>query len=254
MTEIIKPFIAGNWKLHHAPAATTRFFADFLPRIETTRPGTLAFFPPSISLAAARAAVSERAGILLGVQNVYWEEKGAFTGEISAPLAREAGAQLALVGHSERRHVFGETNGETARKVEAVLAAGLHAVLCVGETLDQREAGRAAAVVEEQLSAALEGLETPRMTAISIAYEPVWAIGTGRTATPADASEMHAFIRRFLRDDLGSAADDMAILYGGSVKPDNARELLTAPEIDGVLVGGASLEPDSFASIWSARP
>ena len=252
--EIRKPFVAGNWKLHHPPADARRFFEEFLPRVEQDRPGTLALFPPSISFLAAREAVPESSGILLGVQNVFWEEKGAFTGEISATLARDAGADLVLVGHSERRHVFGETNEETAKKVDAVLAAGLHAVLCVGEKIEERKAGRAEVVVQAQLAAALKGADPDRMRHISIAYEPVWAIGTGRTATPADASEMHAFIRRFLRENVGPAAGEAAILYGGSVKPENAAELLSAADVDGLLVGGASLEPDSFAAIWSARP
>jgi triosephosphate isomerase len=211
------------------------------------------FFPPAVSLAAARSAVEGRSDIDFGVQNIYWEPKGAFTGETSAEMAVQAGAKLALVGHSERRHVFGETNDDTRRKVEAALRVGLAPMLCVGELLEEREAGRAVAVVEEQLQAVYADLSEDEAARVAIAYEPVWAIGTGRTASPADAREMHAAVRDFLaRRYRAELSGRVPVLYGGSVKPDNAAELLAQEGVDGVLVGGASLDPAGFARICAA--
>lgn len=248
-----RPVLAGNWKMHQSPDETRRFFDAFLPMAEAADTGSILIFPPAVSLATAVQATRDRRDVLIGVQNVYWEPEGAFTGEISAPLAAAAGARLALVGHSERRHVFGETDPDTARKVQACLAAGLTPVLCVGETLDEREAGSAATVVKRQLSAVLDTLSSADARRLLIAYEPVWAIGTGRTASPSDASEMHLEIRSFLVESTGrETADAIPILYGGSVKPENAAELLSAPDVNGVLVGGASLQPDSFAAICAA--
>lgn len=248
-----KPILAGNWKMHNGPAEAERFFGEFLSAFSSREDRSVVFFPPAVSLAAARSAVQGRADIRLGVQNVFWEEKGAFTGEISCGMAVEAGAAVALVGHSERRQVFGETSEETARKVRAALAAGLAPMLCVGETLEEREAGRAAEVVEEQLRAVFEALDEADAERVVIAYEPVWAIGTGRTASPADAEQMHGSIRRLLAGWYGAeVAGRMAILYGGSVKPDNAEALLAAGDVDGVLVGGASLDPAGFARICGA--
>jgi triosephosphate isomerase (TIM) len=246
---VASPIIAGNWKLNRGPSATREFFAEFLPALSGSRTGTVAIFPPALSLAAALDAVKDRPDLLLGVQNVFWEGSGAYTGEISAPMAAEAGASLALVGHSERRHVFGESDADTARKVHAVLDAGLAPVLCVGETLEEREAGRAAEAVQRQLEAVARQLKAPQLTSLLLAYEPVWAIGTGRTASPADASEMHLRLRHFLRDRFGAEGATIPILYGGSVNPGNAAELLDAPEIDGLLIGGASVDPGSFAKI-----
>jgi triosephosphate isomerase (TIM) len=253
MSELTGPIIAGNWKMHLGPAETAAFFEDFVERLPGPIAGTIVFFPPAISFGAARAALTGRDDILLGVQNVHWEAKGAFTGEISAQMAASAGARLVLVGHSERRHVFGETGEETRRKTEAALSAGLIPVLCVGETIEEREAGRAADVVEAQLSDALASLDVGTARNLLIAYEPVWAIGTGRTATPADAEEMHGTIRTWLAGRVGGrTAADVPILYGGSVKPENAGELLRASDVGGVLVGGASLEPAGFARICTA--
>lgn len=248
-----KPVLAGNWKMHKGPGETLEFFSAFLAAYPLREDRGVVFFPPALSLDAALAASALRPDIRCGVQSVHWEASGALTGEISASLAAASGAELALVGHSERRHLFGETDEETARKVRAVQGAGLVAVLCVGERIDARRAGRAEAVVEEQLTAALAGLsrsETPRLL---IAYEPVWAIGTGETASPADARSMHAFIRGRLHETFGEKAGaGVAILYGGSVKPENAAELMSQPDVDGVLVGGASLDPASFAAICAA--
>ena len=246
------PLIAGNWKLNHSPSETADFFRRFLPALAKSSPGTIAFFPPAISFAAAKDALGGHDQILLGVQNVYWETTGAFTGEISAPLARDAGASLVLVGHSERRHVFGESDDDTARKTGAVIEAGLTVVLCVGEQIDERESGLAEAVVSRQLAAALSRVGHPSLDQLVVAYEPVWAIGTGRTATPDDATRMHAHVRRDLDARFGPDAAGVPILYGGSVKPDNAAELLHAPDVDGLLVGGASLDPESFAVICAA--
>jgi triosephosphate isomerase len=189
--------------------------------------------------------------VRVGVQNIHWEDQGAFTGEVSAPMAAEAGATFALIGHSERRHVFGETDEEVALKVGAACRHGLVPVVCVGETLEERRAGRVDEVILRQLDSALTAF--PPKGRVLLAYEPVWAIGTGETATPDDASAAHGTLRRRLAAALGPAkAGEVAILYGGSVKPDNAAELLAAPEVDGVLVGGASLDADSFARIASA--
>ena len=248
----MKPFIAGNWKLNHGPTPTARFFADFLSLLPVQDGLRVAFFPPALSLAAALEATSGRDDIELGVQNVYWEASGAFTGEISAPLAGEAGATLGLVGHSERRHVFGETDEDAARKVTALLDAGLTAILCVGETIEEREAGQEHIVVERQLGTGIADLDEAALDRFAVAYEPVWAIGTGRTASPADAAAMHRHIRALLTRRFGADAAGIPILYGGSVKPDNAAELLAATDVGGLLVGGASLDPASFAAICAA--
>lgn len=247
------PVIAGNWKLNHGPSETVRFFQDFLPRLEPASAGSVVICPPSLSLAAAVEALAGRSDLLLGVQNVYWEDDGAFTGEISPAMARDAGAALAIVGHSERRQLFGETDEQAARKVRATIDAGLAAVFCVGETIEQRDAGSAFASVEAQFSTVAKLLDDADAPHLVLAYEPVWAIGSGRTATPGDASEMHAFIRDLLRTALPSADFSVPILYGGSVKPENAGELLGAPGVDGLLIGGASLDPAGFAEICRLR-
>ena len=238
--------IAGNWKMHTGPSATRAFFGGLsLDGIGADH--RLIVFPPAISITAAVAEAPDR--VAVGVQNVHARDEGAFTGETSAPMARDAGATYALVGHSERRHVFGETDDETAAKVAAARRHGLVPVLCVGETIEERRAGRVEEVVLRQLEAALPELADGGP--FLVAYEPVWAIGTGETATPADASEAHGVIRRRLAD-ASDAAAAAPILYGGSVKPANAAELLAAPDVDGVLVGGASLDPESFAAIARA--
>jgi triosephosphate isomerase (TIM) len=250
---IRKPVMAGNWKMHKDPAETRAFFGEFLQHHAARGDCTVIFFPPAISVSAAADAVRERQDVELGVQNVYWEASGAFTGEISAPIARGAGARYTLVGHSERRHVFGESIADTERKVRAALSAGLLPVLCVGETLDERRAGNAEAVVAEQLAGVLYGMAADSAASLLIAYEPVWAIGTGETASPADAAAMHRAIRQDLVDRFGEAdGAELPILYGGSVNPDNVEELLAADEVDGVLVGGASLDPGGFARICAA--
>ena len=241
--------IAGNWKMHHGPTGTRDFF-DALVLDEVSEDHEILIFPPAVSLAAAAAARNPRVSI--GVQNIHWEDEGAFTGETSAAMARDAGATFALVGHSERRHVFGESDEEVRRKVEAALRHGLVPVVCVGETLEERRAGRVDEVILRQLGAVLPTVAHEGARFL-VAYEPVWAIGTGETATPEDASAAHATLRACLEDGVGvGGAPNVPILYGGSVKPDNAAELLGAPDVDGVLVGGASLAAESFAAIASA--
>lgn len=243
--------IAGNWKMHHGPEATRRFFGDLaLP--EGAGGHELILFPPALSVTTALNAGGRDPRVQIGVQNIHWEDRGAFTGEVSAAMAAEAGAAFVLAGHSERRHVFGESDQEVAWKVEAALRHELTPVVCVGETLGERRAGRVEEVILRQLGAALDVLDGAD-TRFLLAYEPVWAIGTGETATPDDAAAAHAALRERLDQALGAArATRVPILYGGSVKPHNAAELLAAPEVDGVLVGGASLEPESFAAIAGA--
>ena len=248
-----RPVLAGNWKMNHGPSETARFFADFLALRQPADDRTVAFFPPALSFAAAREALQGRPDVRLGVQNVHWEASGAFTGELSVPIARDAGAELVLAGHSERRHVFGETSEETAKKVRAVLDGDLVPVLCVGETIEERRADRAEAVVAEQLAPVLAILRPDEIGELVVAYEPVWAIGTGVTATPADAAAMHRAVRERLAQAFGrGAADAVPVLYGGSVKAENAAELMSQPGVDGVLVGGASLDPQGFAAICRA--
>lgn len=236
------PVVAANWKMHRGPAAAAAFFARFSPGAGHART-RLQFFVPAVSLASARR--SARVEAEFGVQNVHWEPEGALTGETSAEMAKEAGAVLALVGHSERRHVFGETDAQVARKTQAALRAGLVPVVCVGERLEERRAGRLEETLRRQVGACAPHLEGARDWIV--AYEPVWAIGTGETATPEDAAEAHAIVR----DALGDAGSG-PVLYGGSVKPANAAELLSVPGVDGVLVGGASLDPREFADIVDA--
>lgn len=241
------PVIAGNWKMHKGPDAANKFCREFVQVAPATR-RTVIIFPPALSLTVVRAALAEHR-VAVGVQNLHWEAEGAFTGEISPAMAREAGAQYALVGHSERRHVFGETDQEAGRKVTAARNAGLYPVLCVGETIEERRAGRLEEVILRQLDAGIQGIDDLDLAFLLIAYEPVWAIGTGETATPEDAADAHGRLRARLRDRLGDGADAVPILYGGSVKPDNATDLLAADDVDGVLVGGASLDPRGFARI-----
>jgi triosephosphate isomerase len=248
-----RPVIAGNWKMNLGPEETRRFFRDFSPVFPNGAEPALLLFPPAVSLAAALEAKPRDLGLDLGVQNIHWEEAGAFTGEISASMALAAGASHVLVGHSERRHVFGETDVEVARKVKAALASGLVPVVCVGETLEERRTGRVEEIILRQLEAFLPAVTQHSGVPVLLAYEPVWAIGTGETATPSDASHAHGVLRGRLSEVLDEdRAAAIPILYGGSVKPGNAPDLLGAPQVDGVLVGGASLDPASFAQIAEA--
>ena len=250
MSAPLRPVLAGNWKMNLGPSEAARFFEEFLAVWQPRGDRSVVFFPPDISFTAVREAVRGRADVRLGVQNAHWEAGGAFTGETSVAMAADAGAELVLVGHSERRWVFGETTDDTVRKVRAVLDGGLVPVLCVGEKIEDRRAGRADVVVAGQLAPVLEAVSMDEARSLVVAYEPVWAIGTGVNATPADAGSMHAFVRGELAARYGQeTADVIPILYGGSVKPDNARDLLSVDGVDGVLVGGASLDPHGFAKI-----
>ena len=237
------------------PSAATAFVDTFVAQYSARDDRTVVLCPSAISFAAVHAATHARPDIRLGVQNVHTEEKGAFTGEISAVMAADAGASFVLVGHSERRHVFGETDAESAKKCAKVVEHGLTPVLCVGETIEQRERGETEQVVLHQLRTGLSALAHEAVREAVIAYEPVWAIGTGRTATPDDAAAVHRVIRAALVELVGNGAAEIPILYGGSVTPANAASLLAADQVDGVLVGGASLDPVGWASICStARP
>ena len=246
------PVLAANWKMNLGPTEAREFMRTYLDRTPRRTDRTVIFFPSALAFAAVAEACRERNDVLLGVQNIHGEDKGAFTGETSATMARDAGARLVLVGHSERRHVFGETDAIQAKKCAAAVRAGLTPVLCVGELLAQRDAGQAEAVVLEQLTVGLEPLEPGTVASMLIAYEPVWAIGTGKTATPDDASTMHRVIRAHLRGRLGERAQAVPILYGGSVNRGNASTLLAADQVDGLLVGGASLDPEGWSSIVSS--
>jgi len=235
--------------MNNGPAAAKKFMEGFLGSYGSRSDRTVIIFAPAVSLSTVASAIGDRTDILAGIQNIYWAEKGAFTGETSAPMARDAGARVTLVGHSERRHVFGETDEQCAKKCAAATRAGLSFMLCVGETIQQREAGETERLVKGQLREGLAQTENLISVDFSIAYEPVWAIGTGLTASAGDASAIHTVIRSELRDMIGTRADQIPILYGGSVNPSNAAGLLHAPEIDGLLVGGASVEAASWLSI-----
>jgi triosephosphate isomerase len=228
---------------------TSAFFEKFRPLVADSRHCEIVICPPFVNLAAAIAA-ARGSRIEIGAQNVYWEKEGAFTGEISGPMLTNLGVQWAIVGHSERRQHFGETNETVLQRTRAALEHGLKPIVCVGETLEQRESGSTEAVLREQFLNGIAGLTTDQFARIAIAYEPVWAIGTGRTATPEIAADAHRALRAQVGEKYGAeAAAACRILYGGSVKPDNVRGLMAQPEIDGALVGGASLDPAGFATI-----
>jgi len=244
-----RPVLAANWKMNNGPTAANNFMDAFLASYAPRTDRTIIIFPPAVSLATVAAAASNRTDVLAGIQNIHWAEKGAFTGEISAPMAGDAGARVVLVGHSERRHVFGETDAQCAKKCLAASRAKLAFMLCVGETIEQREAGETENLVSRQLR---EGLsQTPNLISADfmLAYEPVWAIGTGLTASVGDASAIHTVLRSELCQMIGTRGDEIPILYGGSVNSTNAASLLGAPEVDGLLVGGASVDASSWLSI-----
>ncbi len=246
MTRLV---LAANWKMNNGPTDAREFMKSFLDRFPRQNDRTVIFFPPSLSTSTVASALADRRDILLGAQNVHWADQGAYTGEISVPMARDAGVRVVLVGHSERRHVFGETDEETALKCAAVERGGLTPMLCVGETLAQREAGRAEEVVVSQLRTGLSQMTLLATREPFIAYEPVWAIGTGRNATPEDAAAMHSVIRSELAAICGDRGRLTSILYGGSVNSANAGALLAAENVNGLLVGGASLDASSWLAI-----
>jgi len=242
------PYIAANWKMHKTVAEAAEFVDALLPQIAATQ-SDVVICPPFTALTAV---VERRYGtaVKVAAQNMHEEASGAYTGEVSAAMLVELDVEAVVLGHSERRQLFGETDEALARKVPAALAAGLEPILCIGESEEARDAGQTEAVLEQQLQADLAGVDESAVAGIVIAYEPIWAIGTGRTATPEQAQEACAFIRDTLR--IRGAGDSVRILYGGSVKPGNAAELMSQPDIDGALVGGASLDPADFAAIVKA--
>jgi triosephosphate isomerase len=249
-----RPIIAANWKMHKDVAESLRFVESLGPRVQDLEGVEVVIAPPFTALDALKAAVAHTPIALAG-QNLHPAASGAFTGEISARMLCDVGCTYVIVGHSERRTLFGETSDFVAQKVEAALAAGLAPIACVGESLAEREAGRTFDVVGAQLEQTLARVDREHAESVVVAYEPVWAIGTGRTATPELAQEVHAFVRAALEKRFGDVAHRMRIQYGGSVKPDNIYALMAQPDIDGALVGGASLDPDSlYAIIRFDRP
>jgi len=238
---------AANWKMNHGPREARAFAEKFLRITSAVEGRRLWFFPPAVSIATLAETLRERADISIGAQNVHWEPTGAFTGGISIPMVTEVGARLTLVGHSERRHLFGETDEQVARKTRAALSAKITPLVCVGETLAERDGGRTEQVIVRQLASVLQALRPADWAEVVLAYEPVWAIGTGKNATPDDAAQIHELIRMELgRADVPAR---VPILYGGSVNADNVAQLLTRPQLDGVLVGGASLDPEKWATV-----
>jgi triosephosphate isomerase len=248
-----KKIIAANWKMNMTQGESAQFVESFLRDVGEINDVEVVIIPPFTAIPKVSEALGRAHNIKLGAQNMYWEKSGAFTGEISAPLLRDLFVHYVVLGHSERRTLFGETDEMVNRKVHAAHEGKLRPIVCVGETLDQRDKGDVEKILSTQLRGSLAGLRPKQLQESVIAYEPVWAIGTGRNATPQQAQEAHAFIRRTLSEmaDDGTA-ERVRIQYGGSVKPENARELMSQEDIDGALVGGASLDPRSFAEIVKA--
>jgi triosephosphate isomerase len=243
------PVIAGNWKLFKTIAEATAMVNELKHLVAGTTGVEIVVAPVFTALSRVAEALSG-SNVKLSAQDCYWEEEGAFTGEVAPKLLKDAGCSHVIIGHSERRQYFGETDDTVNKKAKAAIAAGLCAIVCVGETLGEREADRTFAVIETQVKGSLAGFSADLLARAIIAYEPVWAIGTGKTASDAQAQEVHAFIRTLVAKQFGqAAADAIRILYGGSVKPDNVKGLMSQPDIDGALVGGASLKADSFAAI-----
>ena len=241
--------MAANWKMYKTPQQAQDFLRAFLPMVENHARDEIAICPPFVCLPAVVEALAGQS-IGVGGQNLHWEKEGAYTGEVSAAMLVAVGCTHVIIGHSERRQYFGETDDTVNRKLKAALAAGLTPIVCVGEVLQERESGKTEDVLCRQCLRGLSSISGEEARRLVIAYEPVWAIGTGKTATPQIAAEAHAVIRAEAAKFLGkSAAENMRILYGGSVKPENAKALMSEPEIDGALVGGASLDPKSFAAI-----
>jgi triosephosphate isomerase len=247
-----RPLVVGNWKLHKNLAEAGALVTALRARLDPDGTVDVAVAPVFTALSTVARLLSG-SGLGLAAQDVHWETEGAFTGEVSAPMLADVGCGYVIVGHSERRELFGETNEHVRRKTAAVVGAGLLPIVCVGESLAQREAGQTRAHVLQQVGAALQGMAPASAARVVIAYEPIWAIGTGRTAQPTDAQQVHADIRQLVGERFdGALAGRMRILYGGSVKPDNAPALMAQPDVDGALVGGASLDPASFAAIVAA--
>ncbi|MFG0314855.1 MAG: triose-phosphate isomerase [Phycisphaerales bacterium] len=246
------PFVGGNWKMNTDASTGAGLASSLVSGLAGTAGVDVAIFPPFVYLREIGSGTAT-SDILLGAQDVYDQPNGAFTGEISIDMLKDCGVRSVLTGHSERRHVIGESDTIVNKKTRAVLDAGLQCVLCIGETLDQRESGKTDAINEHQTRAGLEGVSKEQLASVVIAYEPVWAIGTGKTATPGDAQDAHANIRELIANMYDQeAADAIRIIYGGSMKPGNAEELMSMADIDGGLVGGASLKAEDFLSIIRA--
>jgi triosephosphate isomerase len=242
-------FLAGNWKMNTNSVTSVNVAAGLVRELASIQNVRIAVCPPFVYLQSVAAALSA-SQIELGAQDVYYEGNGAFTGEISCEMLKDCGCTYVIIGHSERRHILGETDRLINLKIKAALAAGLKPIFCVGELLEERDNGKTFDVVEQQIRKGLEGLSAEQVKTVTIAYEPVWAIGTGRNATPQQAQEVHERIRRQLAETYGSdLAEGMTIQYGGSAKPANAAELLAQPDVDGLLVGGASLKVEDFAAM-----
>jgi len=243
-----KPLIAGNWKMHKTMSEAEELVKELKDRLAGIEDVEIAVCPTSVNLLPVYNIIAD-SNIKLGAQNMHWEESGAYTGEISGPMLKEIGATYVIIGHSERREYFQESDEDVNRKAKAAFKYGLRPIICVGETLEEREAGKTMEKVKGQIKAALAGLSKEQIAETVIAYEPIWAIGTGRTATAEDANEVIKAIRELVREDFADASDQIRIQYGGSVKASNIEELMAQPEIDGALVGGASLDVDSFVQI-----
>lgn len=244
-----RPLIAANWKMNNTVPEALKFVAAFITELKAAGSVDVVIAPPYTALYSAGVALAETE-FKLAAQDIFWEDNGAFTGEIAGGFLKDVGCQYAIIGHSERRQFFGETNETVNKRILAALRHDLVPIMCVGELLADRDAGRTWNVVETQLKGGLKGIDLAACEEFVIAYEPVWAIGTGRTATPDEAEEVHASIRKYLSTAHGAAvADKIRIIYGGSVKPSNSRELMSKENIDGALVGGASLDPKQFAGI-----
>ncbi len=244
-----KKVIAANWKMYKTPAEAVEFIKAFLPLVKGHDRDSIVICPPLVDVHAVVEAV-KGTNIHVGAQNVYWEKEGAYTGEISCVMLKGAGCEWVIIGHSERRQYFGETDDTVNRRLECALEGGLAPICCVGEVIEEREAGITEDVLRRQCTNAFRGISAKKAAKLTIAYEPVWAIGTGKTATPEIAADAHHIIRGEAAKAFGKEfADKLPILYGGSVKPENVKSLMAQPEIDGALVGGASLKPDSFAAI-----
>ena len=245
-----KKIVAANWKMNMTQSEAAAFVATFLLEMGDSAEVEIVIVPPFTAIAAVNEALGSAQNIKVGAQNMHWERNGAFTGEISPAMLRDLFVRYVVLGHSERRALFGETDEIVNRKVHAAHEAMLRPIVCVGETLEQRERGNVEKILSLQLKGSLAEVDAKELHETVIAYEPIWAIGTGKTATAAQAQEAHAFIRKTLSEISDDAtAEKIRIQYGGSVKPDNARELMSQPDIDGALVGGASLDPRSFAQI-----
>jgi triosephosphate isomerase len=243
------PFIAGNWKMNKTVGEALDLVKEFKAAISGVKEVEVAVAPPFTALHAVHKEI-EGSLIRLAAQNLYWEEKGAFTGEISPLMLKEVGCQYVIIGHSERRQLFGESDETVNRRIKAALAHGLKVMFCIGETLREREEGKTFAVIEKQVSGGLKGLSDKDLKNMTVAYEPVWAIGTGKTATPEQAEEVHRFIREKVKNLYSrDVSEETRIQYGGSVTPENIKGLMSQPDIDGALVGGASLKAESFSKI-----